>query len=56
MVLVSPLRRAIPEVDGHQRITLHDQLLNGLATDRTCGNCLTASTTMMTTMTTMTSD
>jgi hypothetical protein len=53
MVLVSPLRRAILEVGGLRRITLHDQLLNVLATVRTSGNCLTASTTttMMMTMT-----
>jgi hypothetical protein len=57
MVLVSPLRRAILEVGGHRRIILHDQRLNVLATVRTSGNCLTASTTTMTTTTmTMTSD
>jgi hypothetical protein len=55
MVLVSPLRRAILEVGGHRRITLHDQLLNVLATVRTSGNCLTASTTI-TMAITMTSD
>jgi hypothetical protein len=51
MVLVSPSLRAILEVGGHRRITLHDQLLNVLATVRISGNCLTASTTMMMTMT-----
>jgi hypothetical protein len=56
MVLVSPLRRAILEVGGHRRIILHDQLPNVLATVRTSGNCLTASTTMTTTTMTMTSD
>jgi hypothetical protein len=47
MVLVSPLRRAILEVGGHRRIILYDQLPNVLATVRTSGNCLTASTMMM---------